>query len=213
MANTRKISDCINLRITLGNYQHIEFVKYAEEAIEYNSADERKRKEDELRNDLVDSLIRTIRETSEKFKSTGQVTQVESAIKQKLPQWLEENYVPNIANGALKKEIQVQSAQQEKLDKDVKFFDAKSSETKVVSKSVDNTVKTQVLTPTVSVASTIIPPKTELKDDLFDDMVSSKDAGVKDDLFDDDVDNKQKSKNAKVQVEKFDSIEDDDFFK
>ena len=34
----RKIAECINLRVNVGNYQHIELTKYVEEEIEYSSA-------------------------------------------------------------------------------------------------------------------------------------------------------------------------------
>ena len=44
----RKISECINLRINLGNYQHLELVKYGEEEIEYNNDEERINKDAQL---------------------------------------------------------------------------------------------------------------------------------------------------------------------
>ena len=44
----KKIAETINVRINVGNYQHIELTKYAEEEIEYSSTEELQSKEDSL---------------------------------------------------------------------------------------------------------------------------------------------------------------------
>ena len=59
--STRKISECINIRINVGNYQHIELVKFAEEQIEFSTEAERIQKEDKLRDDLVASMTRSMK--------------------------------------------------------------------------------------------------------------------------------------------------------
>ena len=106
MAN-RKISECINLRINVGNYQHIELTKYAEESIDYETDAERIAKEDQLRDELVDSLKRSMQAIPEKLgKGLEEAIEVEQAIQKAIPEWLENSPVPNLANNAEKKFIQ-----------------------------------------------------------------------------------------------------------
>ena len=102
----RKIAECINVRINIGNYQHIELTKYAEEEIEFLDVKELVAKEDDLRNDLVSSLIRSMKYIPEKLgKGADKAIEVEESIKKAIPEWLEKNPVPNIANGAKKTDI------------------------------------------------------------------------------------------------------------
>lgn len=103
----RKISECISVRINVGNYQHIELTKYAEEKISYNSDEDRINQEDNLRDDLVASLVRSMKSIPEKLgKGAENAVEVEEAIKKAIPDWLENGPVPNIANNAEKKHIQ-----------------------------------------------------------------------------------------------------------
>jgi hypothetical protein len=100
----RKISDCINVRINVGNYQHIELTKYAEEQIEYATEAERIAKEDRLVDELVASMKRSLNVVASKLKggeSLKNVTEVEESISKRIPEWLENDPVPNIANKAL----------------------------------------------------------------------------------------------------------------
>ena len=95
----RKVSDCISVRINVGNYQHIELTKYAEETIEFSSEKERIEQEDNLRNDLIESLKRSMKAIPEALgKGIQSAIEVEEAIQAKIPEWLEQNPVPNIAN-------------------------------------------------------------------------------------------------------------------
>ena len=113
----RKISECISVRINVGNYQHIELTKYAEESIEYSSEQERIDKENELTNDLISSLKRGMKSIPEKLgKGIEQAIEVEESICKSIPEWLENSAVPNIANGAEKKHIQVVSEQKQQKD-------------------------------------------------------------------------------------------------
>jgi len=113
----RKISECISVRINVGNYQHIELTKYAEESIEYSSEKERIEKEDQLTNDLVVSLRRSMKSIPEKLgKGIDQAIQVEESISKAIPEWLATSAIPNIANGAEKKHIQVVAEQKQKKD-------------------------------------------------------------------------------------------------
>lgn len=114
----RKISECVNVRINVGNYQHIELTKYAEETIEYSTDAERIAKEDKLRDELVASLVRSMKAIPEKLgKGIEQAIEVEEAIQRAIPEWLENGPVPNIANTAEKK--QIQAVAEQKVQKDV----------------------------------------------------------------------------------------------
>jgi len=145
---TRKISECINIRINVGNYQHIELVKYAEEEIEYTDATDRKKKEDALRDDLVESLLRSMKAIPERLgKGVESAVEVEERIKKAIPEWMEKNPIPNIANGGKKLEISSAAEQKDKKDKMADLADAESKkdapspvvvEEKVAVKGVDD---------------------------------------------------------------------------
>ena len=95
----RKIAACHNVRIVVAKYEHIDSTFYAEEEIEYESEEERIEKESKLNNDVVDFLIKSMRELPERLgKKTEAVQQVEQSIKKAIPEWLENDPVPNIAN-------------------------------------------------------------------------------------------------------------------
>lgn len=129
---TRKISECINVRINVGNYQHIELVKYAEEEIEFSSVEERMAKEDQLTLDLVASLSRSMKLVTESLgKGMAEVIKVEQSIKKAIPEWMKNGAVPNIANNPRKLEIQVAAAQEDQKAQEV----AQSAE--VLLKSVE----------------------------------------------------------------------------
>lgn len=97
----RKIAESINLRINIGNYQHIELVKYAEEEIEYANDKERVDAEKSLTNDLVDSLNNSIEIITEKTgRGRKEVIEVEQSLLKAVPEWLNDKNVPNIAKGS-----------------------------------------------------------------------------------------------------------------
>jgi len=113
----RKISECINVRINVGNYQHIELTQYAEEAIEYSTEVERIDKEDQLRDELIVRLKRSMKAIPEKLgKGIEAAIEVEEAIQKAIPEWLENGPVPNIANTAEKKQIQATAEQKSQKD-------------------------------------------------------------------------------------------------
>ena len=97
----KRIAETINVRINVGNYQHIELTKYGERTITYDTPEEMKEKEDALTDELLDNLIRNMRRIPDKLgKKTEGVAEVEQAITKSIPTWLEEDPVPNIANRA-----------------------------------------------------------------------------------------------------------------
>ena len=88
----KRIAETINVRINVGNFQHIDITKYAEKEIEYNSQEEMIKKEDELTDELLDNLIRNMRTIPEKLgKKTNAVVEFEGAVQKKIPEWLEKN--------------------------------------------------------------------------------------------------------------------------
>jgi len=113
----RKIAECINIRINVGNYQHIELTKNAEEEIEFDSDSVRIAKEDALRDELVTNMIRSMKAIPERLgKGVDQAVEVQEAIQKAIPAWLENGPIPNIANGA--KEKVIQAAAEQKNNKD-----------------------------------------------------------------------------------------------
>ena len=120
MSTKRKIADCINIQINVGNYQHIAITKYAEEEIEYSSDQERKEKEDSLTASLVESVMRSMVSIPEKLKrGSSEAIEVEQSIRKAIPEWLTSNPVPNIAknvNGAKRESEKIVSKQKENKD-------------------------------------------------------------------------------------------------
>ena len=167
----RKIAEAINVRINVGNYQHIEIVKYAEEIIEYSSAEERVIKENALRDDLVLSLQRSMSAIPARLgKGVAEAQIVEESIKTKLPEWLASGAVPNIAasniatpnlniaNMAAKKEIQVAAEQRNAVDKDRLLNKTVDDEGITNVKAVAPTIKpTEIVTSKTTAASPFAP--------------------------------------------------------
>lgn len=96
--NKRKIATSINVRVNVGNYQHIEISKYAESEIEFKDEQDRIKLEDELQNDIVKDIIRSMRSLPEKLgKKTDAIERIEESITKSIPEWLNKNPVPNLA--------------------------------------------------------------------------------------------------------------------
>ena len=97
----KKIATSVDVLINVGAYEHIQITKYAEKSISYNSKEEMLQKEDELTNELVADVVRTMRSMPEKLgKKTTANIEIESKIAKKVPEWLNGNVEPNIANQA-----------------------------------------------------------------------------------------------------------------
>ena len=164
----RKISECINVRINVGNYQHIELVRYAEQEVEYDSDAQRIALEDQLTSDLTASVIRSMRSIPAKLgKGIENAQQVEEAIQKAIPAWLEKGPVPNIANQA---KIVAEKVAAEQKDNAASTSRIIAEDKPVATKSADKPA-----TP-VPPASTVVPPpakptatKPPVVDDLFDD--------------------------------------------
>lgn len=140
----RKIAECINVRINVGNYQHIEITKYAEEQIEYDSQDERIAKESELRDDLIDSLLVSMEKVAKKMNvGIEQAIEVQESISRAIPEWLKNNPIPNIANQASKGNKKIASEQkQSKINNEKNLseviIDEKTPDTDKINKITDD---------------------------------------------------------------------------
>lgn len=180
----RKISECISIRINVGNYQHIELTKYAEEQIEYSTPKERMEKEDELRDDLVASIVRSMKAIPEKLgKGIEAAIEVEESIKKAIPEWMEKEAVPNLANTAKKKEIQNEAEQKEQKDK------AEDNLSEVLEEAPSQKEKTKTTSESDLFEEDEMPePKTVdgADDPIEDEKSKDADDGFGDDFFDDD---------------------------
>ena len=120
----KKIAETINIRINVGNYQHIEISKYAEQEIEYDSPEEMVEKEDQLTSEIVDNLVRNMRTIPEKLgKDTDAVEKVEERLTKTLPDFMKGSQEPNLAK---KKSIQAEA--EEKSNSDAKEEKVKEKE-------------------------------------------------------------------------------------
>jgi len=112
----KKIAETVNIRINVGNYQHIELSKYAEKEIEYENKEEMIAKEDKLTEELIENIVRNMRRISEKLgKETNGVSDVEERITKVIPDFMKGAEEPNLA----KKKV-VQSEAEEKSNEEKK---------------------------------------------------------------------------------------------
>jgi len=111
----KKIAECIKVLINLGNYQNIEIAKYAEQNISYSDEKEMKQKEDQLTIDLVDNIIRNMRQIPEKLgKKTNAIHEVENRLEKSIPEWLTTAPIPNLANSTKNILIDTKNREKEK---------------------------------------------------------------------------------------------------
>ena len=95
----KKIATSVDVLINVGSFEHLQITKYAEKKITYETPEEMIQKEDQLTDELVKDVIRTMRSMPDKLgKKTDAVTKIEEKINKKIPTWLEEGSEPNIAN-------------------------------------------------------------------------------------------------------------------
>ena len=98
-AMEKKTATSIEVLIKVAQYESILLSKYSEAKIEYESEEERVEKEDQLNDEVVADLIRTMRSLPDKLgKKTNAVAEIEEKIQKRIPEWLENNPEPNIAN-------------------------------------------------------------------------------------------------------------------
>jgi len=194
----RKISGCVNCRIRAGDYQHIEVVKYAEEEIEYSSKDDLKAQEDALNDDLIDCMLRSLTKTAERLgQGKAQAIEVEETLSTAIPEWLANDPVPNIANGA--KKVLNTIADKQKSEKDKALATEKAvlldeEDSALVKEEVKEEVKEddgdlfEPDEPVAEVAQKSEPvetePVAEVKTETEEATETAEDTESKDDVFD-----------------------------
>jgi len=154
----KKIATSVDLLINVDKWEHIQITKYAEKKITYESKEEMIKKEDELTDELVGDIIRTMRGLPDKLgKKTNAVLSMEEKIQKKIPGWLENELEPNIANLA-----------KENYEKNIASVNAKSEEIRSKKEEEEKII--------ADLISTEEKPKEEkpksnddFSDDLFDD--------------------------------------------
>ena len=166
--SSRKIAECLNVRINVGNYQHIELTKYAEEQIEYSSEAERKEKEDALRNDLVESLLRSMKVIPERLnKGVEAAQEVEEAIQKSIPEWLANGPIPNIANGAAQINLSNAAEQKDNKDKNAEILSEVTQNVEVETNSSENPTCDEEVAEVAEVAKIIDDALSD--EELFED--------------------------------------------
>jgi hypothetical protein len=112
----KKIAETLNLRVNIGNYQHIEISKYAEQEIEYETKEEMIEKENAFTSDLLDNLVRNLDVIPQKVSKVEEVSvlKVKESIGRAIPEWMNDNQEPNLAK---KKSIQSEAEQVEQAEK------------------------------------------------------------------------------------------------
>ena len=166
MSKKRIISESINIRINVGNFQHIEIIKQAQEEISYESEEDRIAQEEALTSDLVTSIVRSMRSVPEKLgKGVANAQEVEESIAKAIPAWLNEK-VPNIADNPKKKLIQVSAEQKSKVDEVDDIFDVEETTPVAPVEEVEFSVEEA---PVELLVSTETPVSTDKQEDLFEE--------------------------------------------
>ena len=153
----KRIAETLTIRISLGahTYEHIELTKYAEKKITYETPEEMVKKEDELTDEILVNMIRSMRRIPERLGKSGvQTVEVEERISKRIPKWLEENLVPNIAGTAEVKHKQAIDRQaseearvEQKKESDSEFsldFDEKNSNQVMVDATDATDIKEEI---------------------------------------------------------------------
>ncbi len=105
----KKIATSVDLLINIDRFEHLQVTKYAETKITYENDQEMIEKEDKLTNELINDVIRTLRSMPNKMgqsiippQKMEAVAKMEDKIGKKMPSWLVDGEVANIANTAKK---------------------------------------------------------------------------------------------------------------
>ena len=101
----KKISTSIEILIRVADFESIRIAKYAEKKIVYETNDERIKKEDEFDSELVGDIVRCMRGLPDKLgkKTITPVAAIEEKIVKKIPEWLANNPIPNLAKDSAEK--------------------------------------------------------------------------------------------------------------
>lgn len=109
----KRIATSVDALINVDRYEHLQVTKYAEREIEYTSEEDMIAQEDQLTDELLADITRSLNKVPEKWGKSGvPIKDFEEKVQKKLPAWLEGNAIPNIANNA-EKQFKKNSAEAE----------------------------------------------------------------------------------------------------
>jgi hypothetical protein len=111
----KKIATAIDILINVDRFEHVQITKYAEKKIDYETEEERIAAEDALTAEVVEDGIRSLKIVSDTFggKTVEPTQAIMEKIRKKVPTWLEEGPVPNLAEDKYKKGVAENEAKQE----------------------------------------------------------------------------------------------------
>ena len=121
----KKIATSVDILINVDRFEHIQITKYSEKEITYETPEEMIHKEDQLTDELIKDVVRTMKSMPEKMgdkaKSVGADEEWKDKLEKKIPTWLQDGAEPNIANTAQKNtDKAVASAHAESMDLKIK---------------------------------------------------------------------------------------------
>lgn len=129
----KNISTSIEILIRVADFESIRIAKYGEKKITYESEEDRIKQEDRLDAELVEDIVRCMRGIPNKLgkKTISPVAAIEEKIVKKIPEWLANNPVPNLAKESAEKgdmkasnEAESKMVKEEKQSKEVEaLFD------------------------------------------------------------------------------------------
>ena len=150
----KKIGTCVKVLVNVGNYQNIEIAKYAETTITYESQEEMVSQEDKQTKEVLESLKRDMKKTPEELgKYEDKIEAFNNLTAKKMPTWLGEGAIPNIANSAKKVKEDAEAKLGNIMDKSSKDIDdliiasspVPAEKTKTIENTVTNKTNTEEL--------------------------------------------------------------------
>lgn len=120
----KKIATSVDILINIDRFEHFQITKYSEKKITYESQEEMVQKEDQLTNELLSDIRRSLKLFCDNLGSISKeinqkmeaVSKIEDKIGKKMPTWLEEGSDPNIANKAKENSVKAVAEAHVKLE-------------------------------------------------------------------------------------------------
>ena len=99
----KKIATAVEVLVKVANFESIRITKYGESKIDYDSPEDMLKKEDQLNDEVIADIVRSMKRLPEQFPNyANSILTMGDRIGKKIPEWLENNAEPNIANVAKK---------------------------------------------------------------------------------------------------------------
>jgi len=127
----KKIATSIDLLINIDRFEHLQVTKYSEKKIIYDNEADRIKQEDELTNETLVDMMRSLKLTVDVVggKIGKPVEAVKDKVINKIPKWLEEGPEPNLANKA--KENFDKNVANSEIEKELAIKDKRESSAEV----------------------------------------------------------------------------------